>query len=71
MNTPALEKHHGAEVWSNRQMDKLRKTECLCLNCNHMTLCDTARTLHKLCVERNIAFCMTRCPEWGEESEAL
>ena len=33
---PRLERHHGHDVWVNQQMDFLRRTQCLCLNCENL-----------------------------------
>jgi len=59
-----LETHYGKEVYTNTKMDKLRKKECLCLNCSRMRGCAPANRFYHLCYENNIALAVTRCPYW-------
>jgi hypothetical protein len=47
-------------------IDTLRKTECLCLNCENMTgvkenNCPTAQQLFELCCQYNMAFAISKC----------
>lgn len=53
---------YGTEVFSNIEMDEIRKTECLCLNCHSMPDCRVAKDLYEMCHNCNIATMMTRCP---------
>jgi len=55
---------YGVKVWMNKDMDDLRKTECLCLHCDHMGRCSTATRGYHLCKDDNISFLVTRCPRW-------
>jgi hypothetical protein len=55
------EEHHGEQVWVNPDVEKLRKKECLCLNCRDMNVCNYAQVFYKACVEGNIAMIITRC----------
>ena len=55
---------YGVEVWCNSEMDKLRRENCLCLNCARMANCVTASLLYELCKAENVATMMTRCPQW-------
>ena len=65
---PVQVEKYGKTVWSNIEMDDLRKTECLCLNCSKMVRsdCQTAKLLYNTCKDFNIAMAITRCPEWEE-----
>lgn len=66
MKKPAVQvEKYGVKVWQNKEMDELRKDECLCLNCDHIKECDTATAGYKLCVSDNIAFMVTRCPNYS------
>lgn len=56
-----LESHFGAEVYTNKNTDYLRRNECLCLNCKSMSKCPIAKQLFTLCVENDLAMMMTRC----------
>jgi len=53
-------------VWSNVEMDELRRTECLCLNCSKMIRqeCPVAKQMYNACKDFNIAMAITRCPDW-------
>ncbi|OGF62815.1 hypothetical protein A2662_02825 [Candidatus Giovannonibacteria bacterium RIFCSPHIGHO2_01_FULL_45_33] len=68
MKNPAVkETHYGKEVLVNKEMDMLRKTECLCLNCGNMKPgqadhCHVASALYKICVIENVSMAITRCP---------
>ena len=60
------EKKYGVYVWINTETDELRREQCLCLNCDHLTQCVIAKNSHELCKKHDIAFMMTRCPKWEE-----
>ena len=68
MKNPAIkETHYGTEVLVNKEMDTLRKTECLCLNCENMKPglpehCGIAQQIYNICVAQNVAMAITRCP---------
>ena len=55
---------YGAQVMENTFMDKLRKEQCLCLNCKKMSDCETAKVLYYVCKKSNLAMAITRCPDW-------
>jgi hypothetical protein len=55
---------YGVLAWCNEEMDLLRSRECLCLNCNIMQKCDTAKILYYIARNSNIAMMITRCPAW-------
>ena len=61
---------YGETVWSNVEMDELRKTECICLNCTDLGACGIANLLHEYCEIYNLAFMMTRCKEFQQKVEA-
>lgn len=63
-NKPVKENHHGANVWTNKEMDELRKTECLCMNCDRLGSCKPAKELYAVCRLEEIALAVTRCPMW-------
>lgn len=65
---PIKEQKYGQEVFSNKFMDTLRKTECLCLNCSNMESCDIAHNFYKQCIDNNIALAVTRCPKWNSKN---
>jgi len=63
------ELHYGHEVWVNKTTEKLRRSECLCLNCNNLkpgqsNNCQVAQSLYGICLKENIAMIITRCPNW-------
>jgi len=68
---PVLEKHYAAMTWTDREMDELRRTRCLCLRCDHMHFnaageqldnhCPFAATLFAVCKAADMATMITRC----------
>ena len=60
---------YGAKVWANLKMDKLRKTECLCLKCRLMKNCRYANEFFMLCQAANLAIAVTRCPDYSTEEK--
>jgi hypothetical protein len=52
---------YGATVWSNLEMDELRKRECLCLNCKRREYCEYAAIMYNVCILGDIALMVTRC----------
>jgi len=63
-NKPRQIHKYGEDVWQHPDMDKLRRTECLCMNCEHLGDCDMADEMYHFCKKNNIALAVTRCPEW-------
>ena len=66
---PKKEVHYGHEVYVNPVTELMRKSECLCLNCGNLKPgqpdnCHIAQELYQICVKRNVAFAITRCPIW-------
>ncbi len=57
---------HNVIVWTHEEMDKLRKSQCMCLNCGRLKTerCGTADCLFETCKVTNIALAVTRCPAW-------
>ena len=66
-NIKQIEKY-SRMVWSNVEMDELRKTECLCLNCEKMgATCEYSSILYHLCIVADLAMMITRCPEFSRK----
>lgn len=61
--TEQVEKY-GALVHRHSEMDALRGTQCLCFNCAKTSGCPIAAKGLQLCRDHNIAFAVTRCPEF-------
>lgn len=65
------------EVWSNIELDALRRKECLCINCDRKndtapySSCPVAAKLYKICVEHNMAMAITKCGATNEGGELL
>ncbi|NQU83589.1 MAG: hypothetical protein HQ536_02665 [Parcubacteria group bacterium] len=64
---PAQEEHYGADVWVSPTVEKLRREECLCLNCGRVGSCVAALDLYAICKSNNLALAVTRCPKWKEK----
>lgn len=56
---------HGTAVRQHTEMDNLRKTQCLCLNCGDIKSCSAAAMGLALCKTYGIAFAVTRCPKFN------
>ena len=63
------EKHFGKNVYTNLMTDIIRKTQCLCLNCNIMNKCKIAKSLYKICIDNHCALMITRCKNWKANEE--
>jgi len=61
---PRLIKKYGKEVWQHPDMDKLRRTECLCMSCEQLDICPIANDLLHKCKQYNLALAITRCAEF-------
>ena len=65
---PKKEEHYGAEVFVNPTTESLRRSECLCLNCDNLKEgdgnCIIAKELYQISVNWNVAMAITRCPAW-------
>lgn len=66
---PRKEVHSQREVWVNPTTESLRRTECLCLNCENLKPgqpdnCHIAQAFYQICVRENVALAVTRCPVW-------
>lgn len=61
------EEHYGEMVWTNKEMDELRKTECLCLHCGNIDNCYQAKKMYWFCKTFDLAMCITRCPKCKSE----
>jgi len=53
---------YGVLVFQHPEMDELRRSQCLCLNCQKMDNCEIAHAGFELCKKFNIAYAVTRCP---------
>ena len=65
--TPVKEEHYGEEVWVSPEAERIRKSDCLCLNCHRidqMPKCTIAKKLFFVCVGNDLALAVTRCPRW-------
>jgi len=59
---------YNVEVFADKEMDQLRKTRCLCLNCKYDSkTCESAEQLYNLAVKENLAMMITRCPKFSEK----
>jgi len=67
MGKPVQVEAYGETVWSDTEMDKLRKENCLCLRCARLkrkTGCLVAKDLYEICKEYDLALMVTRCLAW-------
>lgn len=55
---------YGVQVQQHPEMDNLRKSQCLCLNCAKVNECGIAADGLSFCLQCNVAFAMTRCPDF-------
>jgi len=62
-NVKQVEKY-GKVVWQHSEMDELRKTQCLCLNCSKMKSCSAAKVFYEKCQMQDMALAVTRCPNF-------
>jgi hypothetical protein len=61
---------YGQYIWSDIEMDELRKERCLCLNCSRRKeQCARAKQFYLICKDYDMAMMITRCREF-EEQEA-
>ena len=63
-NDAVLQNHYNEMVWTNADMESLRRQECLCFNCNIRGTCPTAKALYGICVRDGVAFLLTRCKDF-------
>jgi hypothetical protein len=85
MKNPAvLEEHYsvafplsGSQVWVNKDMDELRRAECLCYNCGRLNIggdesrnCPIAGMLYNLCKVVNLTAMVTRCPVFEPKQQS-
>lgn len=64
-----VEIHYETPVWVNPTTEKIRKEECLCLNCTKLqpgtvNNCRIAQKLYGVCLAEKTALIITRCPEY-------
>ena len=61
-----LQHRYGVDVWAHTEMDTLRRTKCLCLNCTRMGCgCGYSEIQYELSKKYNTAMAVTRCPEFS------
>ena len=71
---PVKQIHDHKTVWTHEVMDLLRKSDCLCLNCDNLAHedptigtkfpCKIAGQLLIICQQQDTALAVTRCPKW-------
>ena len=65
------------QIWSNTDLDALRRKECLCLNCDRKNeekpygSCPVAAKLYAISVEHDMAMAITRCGATDEDGKLL
>jgi len=72
MGKPVQVEAHGETVWSDTEMDELRKENCLCLRCARLKRekgCLVAKDLCEICREWDLALMVTRCLDWAPRKE--
>ena len=62
---PVKVEKYGAVVYSDQEMDELRRERCLCLRCGEIRGCLMAKALLASCKEWDLALAVTRCPKWS------
>ena len=66
-----------SEVWSNIELDALRRTDCLCVNCDRKndavpySSCKVASQLYQISVHHNMAMAITRCGAVDENGNLM
>ena len=72
-----LEFYWGGNVRINPKMDKLRKKECLCVNCDRKNeqepyaSCPVAKKIYNICEVYDMAMAITRCGAVDEKGELM
>ncbi len=70
---PVRQIHRHKTVWTHEIMDRLRKSDGLCLNCDNLeheagngtkSHCKIAAQLLIICQQQDVALAVTRCPKW-------
>ena len=67
------EVHYGVNTWTHKEMDELRKTECLCLLCaeKETGFCDNAHKLYEVCQSGGLAMSVTRCAAFKHDQSRI
>lgn len=70
MTVPAVAEveKYGVTVKVDPEMEALRGTRCLCLRCALLIRCEAAHDFLHLCQRHHVAFMMTRCPHFEQDS---
>lgn len=58
------EKHFNCDVWVSKEIDELRWSACLCMNCEKLGSCNISTELYNLCIKHNMSLACTKCPYW-------
>ena len=72
---PKQEVHHGTKVWVNPTTETVRRSECLCWNCENLKPdqpdnCAKAEALYQIIKREDLVLIITRCPAWQPKKEA-
>ena len=57
---------YGATVACHKEMDELRREQCLCFHCGEKDECGRAKSLLKFCTHFNMAMAITRCDKYSK-----
>ena len=52
--TIELQEHYGATVWTHKEMDELRRSECLCRLCDRLVCGDDEPSREQNCQLANV-----------------
>ena len=65
------------QIWANKELDALRRKECLCVNCRRKddnppySSCPVAKKLYEISREHSMAMAITRCGATDKEGNLL
>ncbi|MCL5018295.1 MAG: hypothetical protein M1416_00815 [Candidatus Pacearchaeota archaeon] len=68
---------HPEEIYSNTEMDEMRRKECLCVNCDRKndkipySSCPVAKKIYDICVKHDMAMAITKCGATDEKGDLL
>ena len=60
------EEHYGETVTVSVEIERMRKDNCLCLQCLNIKGCPYAKKFYDVCKVGGIALAVTRCREFEE-----
>jgi hypothetical protein len=64
----ATASRYGVAVIEDVEMESLRGTRCMCVNCSRDEFCPISFDILTLCKNRSIAVLVTRCPNFDLRS---